>query len=94
VQAERAASAARERAVRAEADAQLADAAEALAAAQRELAGVADFRERQREVESELLRVKEDANGLRERLDAQKAELERCVRASNAMVGAPLLAND
>jgi hypothetical protein len=46
---------------------------------QAELSSVADFRSRQVEVEDALVRLREENQGLTEKLDSQRLELERCV---------------
>ncbi len=53
----------------------------------RTLASVGEFRERQVEVEEELLRAKEENQELREKLEAQRAELERGGRVVLRVMG-------
>ena len=50
------------------------------------LASVQDFQRRQVEVEEEMLRLKEDNQSLRERLEQQRAELERCLPCTVAYI--------
>eukprot|EP00983_Pelagomonas_calceolata_P105011 1159086-Pelagomonas_calceolata.AAC.6 len=60
------------------------NAAAAAAAAQiqaltAQLMSVSDFQQHQAEVEAEVMRLKEENQGLREKMESQRVDLERCV---------------
>jgi len=63
-----------------------AEAAAQIEALTAQLLSVADFQQHQAEVEAEVMKLKEENQGLREKLETQRVDLERCENVCHILV--------